>query len=313
MTSRKAKDAIDLLSEPVTETRKIRIPLPRDAPRADPAEVIKLVRKAKKGDLYARDEIVRANMGFIYGKARRIARVTGHDPDELVQESVFGMYKAIDKYDETYGVKFLSYAGWWIMQTMMRTTERLDAAGFSGTMHLVIRYGRALREHDRLIVSGLAPAQALSRMARKVKLSTTKLALYFSILRSLSPASFDAEHAHADGAYTMHDLIVDERQSHIDHDLDSKLEQERVQRAVALLRPKLSRLEQMTLDFRLLPIDGRGERTLEEIGAAVNRTRERIRQVEKVVMRKLKQILVAEDLRRERKRAKLTQQGKGKK
>lgn len=280
--------------------------LPRSAPRATAEEVVLFVRKAKQGDLFAQDEIVRANMGFVYNNARKIARNIHSvkvDPDDLVQEGVMGIFRAIKKYDEAYGVKFLTYCAFWILQFMMRFVERAESAALAGTTHLVVKYGRKLKEYDRLVTSGNNPAKVVIALAKEIGIEPAKLVEHFNALRTLKVASLDAPIGTLDdGTATLLDKLPS-GDFELENTLGDKARDNRVKKAIAALRPKLSKLEKTTLDLRVYPVDGK-ERTLQEIGEIAGRTRERVRQVEQSLLKKIKGAIVRLDIQTEDRRKK---------
>ena len=285
-------------------TTKIRGTIPRSAPLANPDEVLRLVTRAKEGDLHARDEIVRANMGFLYQRARRIARATGHDPDDLVQEGVLAIFIAIEKFDATCGVKFLSYAAFWIIQVMMRTAERSDAAALSGAAHLVMKYRRALRDNDRLVAGGMSPEDALTVIAGGSKhVSTKALAENFEALRALRVTSIDAQRPGNRGdskTYTLLDVIEDGA-PHIDDELETHERVQRVRHAIRNLWPKLNKTERLIIELRFLQ-DGDDKKTLQEIGDMIGRTRERVRQIDQKLRLKLRDAILRLDVAHENER-----------
>jgi len=85
-------------------------------------ELILLVKKAQLGDQRSLDKVVRANLRFVVGVARKF-RFKGVPDEDLVAEGNAGLLKAVECFDASRGVTFLSYAVWWIRQSMLRAIQ----------------------------------------------------------------------------------------------------------------------------------------------------------------------------------------------
>jgi RNA polymerase sigma factor (sigma-70 family) len=288
-TSKVLKSARILEFEELPKDRVVRPPALSSTPRADPVEVIQLVKRAQRGNLSAQDEVVRANMGFVYDVARGMARATNKNADDLVQEGVLGLLRAIEDFDESFGVRFLTHAGSWVRQFMGRYIERDDAM-MQGTLHLITNFRRSLKEYDRLCLSGVPPEEALKRVAKTIKaqsITPRVLAKYFNILRTIKAHSLDITFENGDSLID----LTPGNEPRIDDAFDNRRRDERVRAVAESIRPKLSRLEAATLDLRILPPKG-DYKTLQEIGERVGVSRERVRQVENIVLQKLKKALL---------------------
>ena len=89
----------------------------------------KLIKKCKKGNLKAKNEIIEANLKFVFDIAKKY---TGRGVPilELISEGNMGLLKAIDKFDETRDIKFISYAVWWIRQAMSDAIKKRNLINF---------------------------------------------------------------------------------------------------------------------------------------------------------------------------------------
>jgi len=292
-----------------------RLILSRDAALSTPKEVVRLVSVYKENkdpkcscndkptiihtnkcnkSLIARDEIIRTNMGFVYMIARKVGMATGYDVDDLVQEGVFGLIKACDEFDESYGVKFLTYAANWVRAYIGRSIERMEAV-MHGTLHIITNFRRPFREYERLVLSGVPKKVALERVAKKIKsrkVTPRSLVRYFEVLLLMKPKSLDVPID--DSGHTMGDVIASSS-PRVEDKIDEKKRSIAVQKAVAHLRPKLSPLAKATLDMRILPLDG-NYKTLQEVGDFCNVSRERVRQIEVELLNKLKKVLLSQGL-----------------
>ena len=281
------------LPPPVTPVEEKKRPLPklRSEPLATQKQVIQLAKKAKKGDLAARDEVIRANMGFVYQTANRLNRSTSFPVEDLVQEGVLGLLRALELFDPSLGYTFLTYASNWVLQFMTRHIEKSEAV-LEGTYHLIQRFRRALREHDRLILAGTSPEDALVLVARKTKQKPHILKEHFEALRGLKMSSLDTvvSTPGSDGTGSSLLDIIPNPDEWRPEDLDLSKRDERVKTVARRLRMGLNDIERAILDHRLLP-EHDDRKTLNEIGLLVSRTRERIRQVEAKVVEKLERAL----------------------
>lgn len=89
----------------------------------------RLLKKCKKGNLKAKNEILESNLRFVFDIARHYTG-RGVPISELISDGNMGLLKAIDKFDESKDVKFISYAVWWIRQAMLESIKKKNAINF---------------------------------------------------------------------------------------------------------------------------------------------------------------------------------------
>ncbi len=90
-------------------------------------ELERLIRQAQKGDAHARERVLASTIAFATSTAERFARQYRFDEqgtEDLVSEAVIGLNRAIDMFKATFGVSFLSYAGWWVKAKLRRATQQ---------------------------------------------------------------------------------------------------------------------------------------------------------------------------------------------
>ena len=89
----------------------------------------RLLKKCKKGNLKAKNEILEANLKFVFDVAKHYTG-RGVSISELISDGNMGLLRAIDKFDESKDVKFISYAVWWIRQAMLESIKKKNAINF---------------------------------------------------------------------------------------------------------------------------------------------------------------------------------------
>jgi RNA polymerase sigma factor (sigma-70 family) len=102
--------------------------LPR-LPRTGRQRTLRLISLAREDGpqaAAAREELVLTNLGLVYAEALRLCRLSGADRDDLVQEGILGLLRAIQLFDPDRGSSFSTYACWWIRQRMLRYLQQLS-------------------------------------------------------------------------------------------------------------------------------------------------------------------------------------------
>jgi RNA polymerase primary sigma factor len=237
------------------------------------AEERALARAIERGDLAAKDRLVRCNLRLVASVARRhVGR--GLAMEDLLQEGVVGLIRAAEKYDWRRGTRFSTYAVPWIRQAIaggLANTGRLIR--LPAPQHLqaerLARAERSLLEHGRRD-PGLAELAAATGLPE---------AAVVRVRRADTPAaSLDAPVG--DGSGRLGDLVADGQEP-----ADVALAAAR-RRAV---RHSVERLEGRDRDVMRLRfgLDGQGERTLGAVGEVVGLSPERVRQLESAALEKL--------------------------
>jgi RNA polymerase primary sigma factor len=238
-------------------------------------EEVDLAQRIHNGDLDARDSLINANLRFVVSVSKQYQNKGMSLPD-MINEGNLGLIKAAERFDETRGFKFISYAVWWIRQSILQALAekavRLPLNRFSHISKIkrAIAVLEQKYEREPTIVE---ITQALELSPADVKEAIKNAAQYIS---------FDAPFAENEEG-NLYDVLLIEDTSSPDRELISDSLREEIERVV-------NTLTQREANFIRLIFGLNGERvhTLEEIGEKYDLTRERIRQIKEKAIKRLK-------------------------
>jgi len=245
----------------------------RGAVKADPHELAVIVAEGRA----AKNHLLEANLRLVVSVAKRY---TGRGMAflDLIQEGNLGLIRAVEKFDYTKGYKFSTYATWWIRQAITRAMAD-QARTIRIPVHMVEQVNRMVRvRRDLAATIGREPTVAQLAAALEVpEYQVIELMSYDREPISLDQAVGD------DGESALGDFVSCATPPTEDSVAIGQLRGE-----VAVVLSTLSQREQAVIRLRFGLDDGR-QRTLDEVGKEFGLSRERIRQIEKTTLTKLRQ------------------------
>ncbi|MEP7326463.1 MAG: RNA polymerase sigma factor RpoD/SigA [Gemmatimonadota bacterium] len=248
----------------------------------DPAEETRLARRAQKGDPVAAERLVTANLRFVISYVKKY-QGHGLDLSELVAIGNEGLLKAVKKFDPEHGVKFISYAVWWVRQAVLKAL-----AEQTRSVRIPLNQNSALIKMSRTEtflsqVLGREPtdqeiATALSDTVDNIRAARRMTAIELSL---------DAPIERGDkGATTMGERFANPEGGDIEEQTDAHLMREFIDR---IFERYLTPRERKILYLYYGMDEGSEALTLEKIGALLGVTRERIRQIRERAFEKLRE------------------------
>ena len=238
-------------------------------------EEVELARRVKKGDEKALELLVKANLRFVISVAKQYQHQGLSLPD-LINEGNLGLIKAAQRFDETRGFKFISYAVWWIRQTIVQAISehtrivrlplnRIDC------IKKINRIFSELEQKFEREPSILEIAQALNLAPKDVMEALKISGRHVSMDAPINP----------DEEGTMYDIILSNDIPAPDRELVNESLQKDIERALATLSNREAIIVRLSFGIK-----GMYPHSLDEIGEAFNITRERVRQIkEKAILR----------------------------
>jgi RNA polymerase primary sigma factor len=243
----------------------------------DPDEEKRVARRAQDGDAEAMDRLVRANLRFVISVAKRYQN-RGLSFEDLVQEGNVGLVTAAHKFDPERGVKFISYAVWWIRQAILAALAR-QSRSVRLPLNRATELGRMLRAKEDLRQE-LRRDPTVEEIAEAAELSPSTVEMLQKI--NVAEVRLDAPVGEEDDNRLMERFTVEE--GNLEEQLETELLREHVSRALELLRPRDARVVRLYYGLQ-----GEEEHTLEEIGDILGVTRERIRQLRDRALREMRE------------------------
>jgi len=242
-----------------------------------PDQEIELAQRIKEGDQLALERMTQANLRFVVSVAKQYQN-QGLSLGDLINEGNLGLIKAAKRFDETRGFKFISYAVWWIRQSILQALAEQSRVvrlplNRVGALNKIGKAFSALEQQYEREPSAQEIADQLEMSSNEVS-DTLKI--------SGRHLSMDAPFANGDENRLL-DVLQNEDQPSPDNDLIDESLKIEVNRALSTLTEREA--EVVRLYFGL---EREHPLTLEEIGERFNLTRERVRQIKEKAIRRLR-------------------------
>ena len=240
-------------------------------------EEVELAARIRKGDRRALEKLTRANLRFVVSVAKQYQNQGLSLPD-LINEGNLGLIKAAEKFDETRGFKFISYAVWWIRQSILQ----------------------ALAEQARIVRLPLNQVGSLNKISKALakfeqenerRPSADELAdsIGLPVDKISETMKVQGRHISVDAPFvegednSLLDVLVNDDSPMADRTLVNESLQKEIDRALDSLSEREKDIIRMFFGI------GQPEKTLEEIGDTFQLTRERVRQIKEKAIRRLRQ------------------------
>ena len=239
-------------------------------------EEVELAQRIRKGDQRALEKLTRANLRFVVSVAKQYQNQGLSLPD-LINEGNLGLIKAAEKFDETRGFKFISYAVWWIRQSILQALAeqsrivRLPLNQVGSLNKINKAFSRFEQEHER--------RPSPEELAETLDLPAEKVADTLRV--SGRHISVDAPFVEGEDNSLL-DVLVNDDSPVADKTLINESLSTEVERALATLTERERDIIRLFFGINCQ------EMTLEEIGEKIGLTRERVRQIKEKAIRRLR-------------------------
>ena len=237
-----------------------------------------LALKAKAGDVAAKNKIVNANLRFVITVAKKYQN-HGLDLTDLISEGNLGLLTAIEKFDTTKGYHFISYAVWWIRQSILKAIcekSRMIRLPLNRANELV-----QIEKAKKTISSNMSEEDEIREIAGMLNMSENHVRDMINISRDM--VSLDSAVRPNDSeSSSVGEFIEDSMYTRPEDEAINKSMKEDISKVLATLTDK----EAEVLRYRF-GLEGYKSMSLKEVGDVFNLTKERIRQIEKKAIKRL--------------------------
>ena len=240
---------------------------------------VELAERIHKGDEEALDKLVRSNLRFVVSVAKKYQN-QGVALADLINEGNLGLIRAAHKFDETKGIKFISYAVWWIRQAILQALAEQSRIvrvplNRAGTLHRIGKRSSALLQE-------LGREPTVEEIAEGLDISEDEVAKTMSI--SQSHLSLDAPLTPGEDNKLL-DYLPDTQHQGPDDQTFERALTDTIEAVLGTLKEREAKI--LRLYYGL---DGSEPMTLEEIGALLGITRERVRQIKEKALARLRHV-----------------------
>jgi RNA polymerase primary sigma factor len=242
-------------------------------------EEARLARRIREGDQEALDKLCRSNLRFVVSVAKKYQN-QGVALADLINEGNLGLIRAAHKFDETKGIKFISYAVWWIRQAILQALAEQSRIvrvplNRAGTLHRIGRRSNALLQELGREPSAEEIANGMDISLEEVRKTLSISQAHLSLDAPLTPGEDNK----------LLDYLPDEFNPSPDENAFEAALKEAIRDSLDSLKPREAKI--LRLYYGL---DGNEAMTLEEIGSVLGITRERVRQIKEKALNRLRHV-----------------------
>ena len=242
-------------------------------------EEARLARRIRDHDQEALDKLCRSNLRFVVSVAKKYQN-QGVALSDLINEGNLGLIRAAHKFDETKGIKFISYAVWWIRQAILQALAEQSRIvrvplNRAGTLHRIGRRSNALLQELGREPSAEEIASGMDISLEEVRKTLSISQAHLSLDAPLTPGEDNK----------LLDYLPDEFNPAPDENAFESALKEAIRDSLDSLKPREAKI--LRLYYGL---DGNEAMTLEEIGSVLGITRERVRQIKEKALNRLRHV-----------------------
>jgi RNA polymerase primary sigma factor len=240
---------------------------------------VELAKRIREDDQEALDTLVRSNLRFVVSVAKKYQN-QGVSLSDLINEGNLGLIRAAHKFDETKGIKFISYAVWWIRQAILQALAEQSRIvrvplNRAGTLHRIGKRASALLQELGREATHAEIADGMDLTEEEVAKTMSISQIHLSLDAPMTPGEDNR----------LLDYLPDTMNRTPDEQTFDKALTESIHQALAGLKEREAKI--LRLYFGL---DDSEPMTLEQIGAVLNITRERVRQIKEKALSRLRHV-----------------------
>ena len=239
---------------------------------------VELILKAQNGDIYSRNLLIENNLALIKKIAQKSIQTSALSNNDLIQEGIFGLITAIEKFNPEIGAKFSTYASWWIKQAMFKAISEQSYA-YNIPVYIqetLSRFKKTKQQMEQVEQKEVSK----SEVAKKLNMTEEKIDTFLNAFTKT--LSIESGVSLTDNKeLTLAEIIEDEKQNVEKSVIDNELKHD-IKKALDALKDKEKNV--IVLRFGL---EDKKKQTLEEIGNSYGVTKECIRQIEKRALNKM--------------------------
>lgn len=276
----RGKPALDLTVDSTTDSLRLQLNSAGRTPLLTAAEEVSLAKRIERGDVAAKEKMTNANLRLVISIAKGYQGF-GLPLADLIQEGVFGLIRAVEKFDYRKGFKFSTYATWWIRQAVTRAL-----ADKSRAIRIPVHTGEKLQKlnrAERALIIELRRDPNPLELAEFIGLKEEEV-IELIKFRDMQPISLEKPVGEGDEA-EMEDFVEDDKVEDPIEKISGTLRENALSDALFTLTYRERRILEMRFG-----LGDTNKRTLDEIGRTFNITRERVRQIENKALQTLAEI-----------------------